>query len=130
MESPAEATATDGRLKVLVADDERFIADTLAVILNLNGFEATAVYCGNEAVRKAWAWKPDLLLSDVLMPGLNGIEVAIQICMMIPECRVLLFSGQAGTADMLQDARIHGHNFQILRKPIHPAELIARLRSL
>lgn len=46
------------------------IADTLAVILNQSGFETTAVYDGKEAVEKARSWKPDLLLSDVMMPGL------------------------------------------------------------
>ncbi len=75
-------------------------------------------------------WKPDLLLSDVVMPRLNGIEAAIQICMMIPQCRVLLFSGQAATAGMLNDARLNGNHFEVLEKPIYPTDLIARLRNL
>jgi CheY-like chemotaxis protein len=132
MESPkGVAPAHDrSRAKVLVADDERMIADTLAIILSHAGFETATAYDGTEAVEKAWAWKPDLLLSDVVMPGLNGIDAAIQIRRMIPDCRVLLFSGQAGTAGMLDDARVRGHKFEILQKPVHPYELLDRLRKL
>ena len=118
------------RRKVLVADDVRVIAETLAVILNRSGFDPAVAYDGEEAVEKARNWKPDLLLSDVIMPRLNGIEAAIQICMLIPECRVLLFSAQAATAGRLQDSHLNGRRFEILEKPIHPAELIARLRNL
>ncbi len=118
------------RPRVLVADDECVIADTLAVILNQTGFETAVVYDGHAAVEMARRWKPDLLLSDVMMPTMNGIDAAIQIRTMIPECRVLLFSGQAVTAEMLSDARLRGHHFEILEKPVHPADLIARLRTL
>ena len=118
------------RPRVLVADDEHMIADTLAIILNQAGFETATAYDGNEAVEKARTWNPDLLLSDVMMPEMNGIDAAIQICTMFPECRVLLFSGQASTAAMLSDARLKGHHFEILQKPVHPADLIARLRNL
>lgn len=131
MESSAEAAVPPpSRSKVLVADDERIIADTLAIILNQAGFEATAVYDGNEAVNKAQTWKPDLLLSDVVMPGLNGIEAAIEVRKIIPACKVLLFSGQAETAHMLREVRMAGHDFEILPKPVHPHELLSRLRTL
>lgn len=115
--------------RVLVADDERLIANTLGTILNRSGFEASVVYDGLQAVETASAWRPDLLLTDVVMPAMNGVEAAIRICAMIPACRVLLFSGQAGTADLLQEARSRGHYFEILPKPIPPTELLARIRS-
>jgi CheY-like chemotaxis protein len=115
--------------KVLVADDERLIADTLGMILNRSGFRASVVYDGIQAVETARSWQPDLLLTDVVMPAMNGVEAAIQICAMIPECRVLLFSGQAGTSDLLQEARARGYHFEVLPKPIPPSELLARLRS-
>lgn len=126
MESP---TPEHSRPKVLVADDERLIANTLGTILNRSGFEATVVYDGQQAVETARTWRPHLLLSDIVMPALNGIDSAIQICAMIPECRVLLFSGQAGTSDLLQAARARGHNFEVLPKPIPPDELLAHIRS-
>lgn len=115
--------------KVLVADDERVIADTLAIILNQSGFQATAVYSGEKAVEAAKDLQPDMLISDVIMTDLNGIDAAIRIRAMLPSCKILLFSGQAATADLLDRARGQGHEFEILAKPVHPQDLLARLRS-
>ena len=115
--------------KVLVADDERVIADTLAIILNQSGFEATAVYSGEKAVETARTLQPDMVISDVIMNDLNGIDAAIKIRTMLPACKILLFSGQAATADLLDRARVQGHEFEILAKPVHPQDLLARLRS-
>ena len=114
--------------RVLVADDERVIADTLAIILNQAGFEATAVYSGEKAVEMAQILKPDMLISDVIMTDLNGIDAAIQIRAMLPGCKILLFSGQAATADLLDRVRVQGHEFEILAKPVHPQDLLARLQ--
>jgi CheY-like chemotaxis protein len=114
---------------VLVVDDERVIADTLAIILNKNGFDATAVYTGTAAVDRARDTKPDLIISDVIMPDMNGIEAAIQIRQILPGCKILLFSGQAATADLLEKARAQGHEFEILAKPVHPQDLLAKLRN-
>jgi DNA-binding response OmpR family regulator len=120
---------TQVKPKVLVADDERVIADTLAIILNQSGFEAKAVYSGEKAVDAARDWKPEMLISDVIMTDLNGIDAAIKIRELLPSCKILLFSGQAATADLLDRARTQGHEFEILAKPVHPQDLLARLRS-
>ena len=74
--------------KVLIADDERVIADTLAAILNQGGFEARAVYSCVKALEVAPAFKPDLLISDVIMSEMNGIEAAIRIRAILPDIRV------------------------------------------
>lgn len=115
--------------KVLVVDDERVIADTLAIILNKAGFDASAVYTGNGAVERARSDRPDLIISDVIMPDMNGIEAAINIREFLPACKILLFSGQAATADLLESARAKGHDFEILAKPVHPQDLLAKLRQ-
>jgi CheY-like chemotaxis protein len=125
----ANETAARPRPKVLVVDDERVIADTLATILGQNGYEAHAVYTGTAAVERARAEKPDLIISDVIMPDMNGIEAAIAIRRFLPSCKILLFSGQAATADLLETARSQGHEFEILAKPVHPQDLLAKLRS-
>jgi CheY-like chemotaxis protein len=118
------------RPKVLIADDERVIADTLRTILNQTGFEAAVAYDGQDAIDVARVWKPDIFLSDVVMPGMSGIQAAIEICKMIPACRVLLFSGNASTPDLQRDASLRGHHFSILQKPVPPIELIERLRAI
>jgi CheY-like chemotaxis protein len=115
--------------RVLVVDDEQVIADTLAKILDLNGYDASAVYTGTAAVESARQLQPDLIISDVIMPDMNGIEAAIRIRGFLPGCKILLFSGQAATADLLENARSQGHEFEILAKPVHPADLLAKLKS-
>jgi CheY-like chemotaxis protein len=122
----ADATA---KSKVLVVDDERVIADTLAMILNQSGFEAQSVYSGERAVELAQEWQPEMLISDVIMADLNGIDAAIRIRELLPKIKVLLFSGQAATADLLEKAHMHGYDFEILAKPVHPQDLLTRLRS-
>jgi CheY-like chemotaxis protein len=115
--------------KVLVVDDERVIADSLAIILSRNGYDAAAVYTGTAAVERARVAKPELVISDVAMPDMNGIEAAISIRRILPACKILLFSGQAATADLLESARTQGHEFEILAKPVHPQDLLAKLRE-
>jgi len=115
--------------KVLVVDDERVIADTLAMILNQSGFQAKAVYSGETALEMAPVFEPDMLIADVIMADLNGIDAAIQIRSLLPRIKILLFSGQAATADLLEKARANGYEFEILAKPVHPQDLLTRLRS-
>jgi len=122
-------TEIKAKPRVLVVDDEHVIADTLAIILNQAGFNASAVYTGTDAVELARSEKPNLIISDVIMPDMNGIEAAILIRGFLPACKILLFSGQAATADLLESARARGHEFEILAKPVHPQDLLAKLRQ-
>src|SRR5258708_18118272 len=115
--------------KVLVVDDERVSADTLAMILNQSGFQARAVYSGENALEMAATFEPDMLIADVIMADLNGIDAAIKIRAILPRVKILLFSGQAATADLLEKARAQGYEFEILAKPVHPQDLLTKLRS-
>jgi DNA-binding NtrC family response regulator len=117
------------RKKVLIADDEEVIADTLAIILGRAGFEARAVYSGEKAVEAAESFEPEMLITDVVMAGITGIEAAIRVRERLPKCKILLFSGQAATVDLLAEAHSQGYEFEILAKPVHPADLLARLRN-
>ena len=110
--------------RVLILDDEQIIANTLALILNRNGFEAQAVYTAQDAISTAAQLTPDVLISDVILEGMTGIDAAIRISQLVPNCRVILFSGQAATADLLDRAEADGHHFEILAKPIHPRLLL------
>lgn len=123
-----EPSAPD-KIKVLVVDDEHSIADTLTIILRHHGFDAATAYCGATAVEAARLWDPDILLTDVVMPDMNGIEAAVLIQAAHPRCKVLLFSGQAAAQEMLA-ARLDAANFRFLQKPIHPIDLIDSLRTL
>ena len=115
--------------RILVVDDEVLIADTIVQILNRNGFIAEAAYSGEQAVDRAKAHCPELVLSDVMMPHVDGVEAAIEIKQHCPDTRIVLFSGQAATVEILARARERGHNFELLPKPIHPTQLIKHLRQ-
>jgi CheY-like chemotaxis protein len=113
---------------VLVVDDERVIADTLSIILSRGGFTTVTAYDGESALELALAVAPDLLLSDVMLgPGIDGTQLAIELTTELPDCKVILFSGHAATRDLLTEARKLGHDFTLLTKPIHPADLLARI---
>jgi CheY-like chemotaxis protein len=112
---------------VLVVDDEKVIADTLSMILSKSGFTTMTAYGAVRALELANAAPPDLLITDVMMPGVTGIELAITISQKIPACRILLFSGQAATIDLLEEARNAGYNFTTLTKPVHPTDMLLRI---
>ena len=112
---------------VLIVDDEAVIADTLALILKQAGFTTMVAYDGQHALEIAKIVPPDLLLTDVVMPGLSGVDLAIAVRQDVPDCRVLLFSGQAATVNLLGEASKKGHDFTLLSKPLHPKDLLARI---
>jgi CheY-like chemotaxis protein len=115
---------------IFVVDDEKAIGETLAIILGKSGFSATSFTNPLKALEEAAEKSPSLLLSDVFMPQLSGVDLAVQIQKKCPNCKILLFSGQAETNDLLSAARELGHHFPLVAKPIHPADLILRIREL
>ena len=116
--------------RIFVVDDEHVIAATLATILNMNGFSARFFTDPVEALAAARLDTPDVLVSDVAMPGISGINLAIHVRAQYPECKILLFSGQAAALDLLEDARSQGHNFQLLQKPVHPSVMLSMVGKL
>jgi CheY-like chemotaxis protein len=116
------------KFRIFVVDDEYVIATTLAMILQRSGFDAVSFTEPMKALDAAQKDPPDLLISDVLMPVLSGVELSIRMQQDNPECKVLLFSGQAATANLLEEARERGHDFELLSKPIHPTEFLQRVR--
>jgi len=112
------------RRTVVVVDDEHVIADSLVAILNQSGFSALAAYDAESALDLISARTPDLLISDICMPGMNGIDLAIQVRRRFPNCRVLLFSGHASSTLLLEEARKKGYDFDFLSKPVHPRDLL------
>ena len=117
------------RPKVLVLDDEHIIADSLALILNRSGFDAVAHYDGASAIEFIHRECPDILLSDVVMPQINGVQVANQVRMHCPRTRIVLISGNAATPNLLEQTGQGGSPFEVLPKPIHPAHLVEILRG-
>lgn len=117
------------RPKVLVVDDQRLVADTVAQILEGAGFHAVVAYDGWEALQIAARLQPDFLLCDVLMPRMNGVQLAIAIRRTHAAVKILLFSGQAGISEILLEGQRQGFEFDLIPKPIHPLRLIERLKE-
>ena len=118
------------KLRIFVVDDEWVIASTLATILKHSGFDAVSFTDPLDALRAGVERAPNLLITDVMMPQMSGIELAIQMRAQSPECKVLLFSGQAATRDLLDQARRDGHDFELLAKPIHPKDFVEKIKDL
>jgi CheY-like chemotaxis protein len=116
------------KFRIFVVDDEFVIATTLATILQRSGFDAVSFTEPLKALDAAKIKAPDLLISDVMMPVLSGIELAIRMKKEYPDCKILLFSGQAATANLLEAARKEGHDFELLSKPIHPSEFLLKVK--
>jgi CheY-like chemotaxis protein len=96
----------------------------------MNGFSARFFTSPLEALAAARLESPDLVISDVAMPGISGVDLAIQMRAQYPRCKILLCSGQATTLDLLEGARAQGYDFRLLQKPIHPSEFLYEIREL
>lgn len=125
--SPTQAEDGAHRPAVMVVDDESSIADTLAEILSRSGYNAVAAYDAESALEIALLNPPEMMITDVVLPGTNGIDLAINMRRIFPDCKIILFSGQASTADLLAAAGRQGHQFVLLSKPVHPTDLLARI---
>ncbi len=106
--------------RIFVVDDERIIADSLATILNNSGYVASSVYDAESALLACELGNPDCLITDVVMPGMSGIDLAVEIKDRFPACRVLLFSGRAATSDLLTTVRGRGSRFRCVAKARAP----------
>lgn len=115
--------------RVFVVDDEKLISDTLSAILRLHGYDTHAFYDAQSALAACEEMTPEIVISDVMMPGMNGVEMAVQIRKRFPLCRILLFSGQSSTQGFLESAETEGYVFDFLTKPVHPKDLLARLET-
>jgi DNA-binding response OmpR family regulator len=122
-------TAKSKKATVLVVDDELLIADTMTEILRRSGFNAICAYDGIAALELALRIAPDFVLTDVVMPHMNGVQLAIAIRKALPDTKILLLSGQAGITEIVDWGRNEGYLFELIAKPIHPEKLLQRLRT-
>lgn len=119
-----------GEIKILIVEDEKVVADTLGQILAANGYEIRVVYSAEDAVSLVAGWRPDVAILDVMLPKMNGIELALVLKHNFPECQSLLFSGQPSVEVLMQKANSEGHQFEILAKPVHPTVMLDAISSL
>lgn len=114
-------TGPNPKFRVLIVDDENAVADTLAMVFSAEGYDARIAYSAEQATEIVSQWEPRLAIVDVVLPGTNGIDFAIQLKSSYLACRIVLFSGDQMAATLLQEALAKGHEFTILPKPVHPS---------
>jgi CheY-like chemotaxis protein len=114
--------------RILVVDDEESIRDLCARVLSRAGFAVVTAANGEEAVARLRREAFDLIISDIRMPGISGLEVLEAAKASLPGIRVVLITG-FGTPEMLGRAQQSGAD-RILTKPFNPMELLAAVREI
>ena len=116
--------------RILIVDDEATISDTMALIFRMQHYEVRVAYTAEQAIETIAEWQPDLAVLDVMLPEMNGIDLAIVIKANYSSCHVILFSGHTNTALLLEEAGRKGHQFEVLPKPVHPSAMLERASAL
>ena len=119
----AQATAN----RVLVVDDERALAGVIASYLAKAGFEVTQAYTGPDAVTTARDDDPDVIVLDLGLPGLDGIEVCRQI-RTFSDCYILMLTARGDEVDKLIGLSVGADDY--LTKPFSNRELVARVQTV
>lgn len=114
-------------IKVLLVDDEIEFAGTLAERLRLRGLDASVTTDGQEALRIACEESPNVMVVDVMMPGISGLDVLRQIRENMPKMPVILLTGKGSTRDGIEGMRLGA--FDYLVKPISIDDLIGKIRE-
>ncbi len=117
-------------MRILVVDDEKIIADTLTIILRRNSYECRTAYDGEEAFLITGEFAPHLIISDVIMPKVNGIELFHRVRKLSNPPAILLISGNAATYGMIEDDKLLQCLLPVLEKPISPPRLLAIVAAM
>jgi DNA-binding response OmpR family regulator len=113
--------------RILVVDDETAVVQTLKLIFRLRGFDVRTAGSAEEALEILGDWQPEVAVLDVILPGMNGLDLAVLLAQQVPTCRIVHLSGQPRSAELRDQAALEGHPFEILAKPMHPEMLLAHL---
>jgi len=131
-EIPASGSLVDSsefRPVVLVVNDEPAVADSLVATLHRSGYAAIAAYDGKDALETALLVPPEVVIADVELPGMTGVELAITLKSTIPDCRILLLSGEKSPSELPASPRGNGQEFEVLHKTIKPSDLFAHVSA-
>jgi FixJ family two-component response regulator len=115
---------------VFVVDDEGVVASTLELILTSHGYAARSFFDPLDALKAAKSVTPGLLLADVMMPSMNGLDLAKEIKKICPACKILLFSGHLATSNLFAKAKSDGCDFELLTKPVQPGALLEKIEEV
>lgn len=121
---------TTNRRKILVVDDEIAVADTLGLVFSTSGYECRKANSAEEAIELIESWQPEVAIIDVILPKLNGVELARVLTANLPACQVVLMSGYPEAMEFLPKAKTQDEPLQILAKPLHPTLMLETVAKL
>ena len=113
------------KARVLLVDDEREFAGALAERLQLRGYPARAAFSATEALAAAAAEGFDVVLLDLNLPGVRGVELLLTLRQVLPRAEIILLSGHLDLAEKIEGVRLDA--FGTLLKPVDIAELTAKI---
>ena len=116
------------RLRVLVVDDEPSIVDVVSMALRHHGFEVATVQTGAEALAQVRDWRPHAIVLDVMLPDMEGFEVAQRLAQQRAEVPILFLTARDNTSDKVRGLTSGGDDY--VTKPFSLEELVARLRNI
>ena len=115
-------------VKVLIVDDEHDFATALAERLRLRGYEATAIFSPDDALATTKEMQPDVVLLDLRLPGVSGIEMLMTMREFVPGVEIILLTGHLDLAQRIQGMRLDA--FEYIMKPIEIADLINKIEKV
>lgn len=117
--------------RILVVDDDRLVADTLALIFVKSGFDARTAYSTDEALELSRTFTPNLLLCDVTMPGRDGLALVCDITQELPSCRIIVLTGfYSNLKSVREQSNKLGRPVGILTKPCQPTDLLREAATM
>jgi len=124
---PVQSADERAQLRALVVDDERPLVGIITSYLEREGFEVAAAYDGNAAVEAARAERPDVIVLDLMLPGIDGIEACRQI-RGFSDAYIIMLTAKAEELDKIVGLSTGADDY--LTKPFSPGELVARIRAM
>lgn len=122
------SNGTSTAARVLVVDDEPNIADVVSMALRYNDFEVQTAGNGQDALRAATEFRPDLIVLDVMLPDLDGFQVAKRLAERRSEIPIIFLTARDTTDDKIRGLTVGGDDY--MTKPFSVEELLARTRNI
>lgn len=116
------------KVKILIVEDEASIREFISLNLRMSGFDTAEASCGEEALKIYIKYQPDVILLDIMLPGIDGFEICKIIRKTAPEIAIIMLTARGQDNDKINGLEIGADDYII--KPFNPLELIARIRAL